>query len=340
MRISHGQRVVAAALLFSALTAAVGGCTKKILITQYPAFYTRDLQTMAVIPFKNQTRWRNAGDIVSDKLAAALVANGAYTVYNRNHFKTLMDESDLRLAFGGDPTAAAAAFKKHTDVTAILTGAVTTFAATTKSQRRKRPVYAYRSDGSMYVSGYTPYVFTRNQATVSVTATLIRVADGATIHATPAVGWQVASQGSPPRKDVNVCLAEATNVVVGRLLETFAPIRKIIKVNPSKALRIASDFYDNEWTFTDTLDAQTDKMQVVLALPSNCDRNRFRITIIRKGQREDLASRDIVWSGKYSCFGYAFDVRDIAQKGGGPGEYEAKFYSGQKPVLRRTFKIR
>lgn len=340
MHVFHGYCIGAATGLLLALMAGVGGCSQKIVITQYPTFYTKALQSMAVTPFTNQTGARKAGDIIADKLAAGLAANGAYKVYNRNHLRTLMDESDLGLALGGDTSAAAAAFKKHTNVTAILTGSVTTYSGTTRSERRKKPVYAYRSDGSMYVSGYTPYVFTRNDATVSVTATLIRVSDGGTIHATPAVDWRVWAQGSPPRKDVNVCLAEATNVVVAKLLETFAPVRKIIKVNPSEALRIANDFYDNEWTFCKEIDSASDKMYIVVALPSSCDRNPFRITIIRKGQRETLAEKPLVWTGKYGSYGYEFDAGDIVEKGGGPGEYEAKFYSGQKPVLRRTFRIK
>ena len=237
-------------------------------------------------------------------------------------------------------SASAAAFKKHTDVTAILTGTVTTYSTTTKSERRRIARYATRPDGSSYIAGYTPYVFTRNDATVSVTATLIRVSDGATIHATPAVDWHAWAQGSPPKQDVNVCLAQATEVVVARLLETFAPVRKIIKVDPSKALRIANELYDDEWTFCEEIDSASDKMFVVVSLPSSCDRNRFRITIIRKGQRETLAEKPIVWSADYGSYGYAFEAGEIIEKGGGPGEYEAKFYSGQKPVLRRTFRIK
>jgi hypothetical protein len=34
-----------------------------------------------------------------------------------------------------------------------------------------------------------------------------------------------------------------------------------------------------------------------------------------------------------------FSPRKIAQKGGGPGEYQVKFYAGPEPAMVRDFKI-
>ena len=327
------------ALLLLVAVAAAGGCSKKMTIVQVPEFYTAELKTLAVVPFRNQSGWRNAGQIIADKLAAALMANGAYRVFNRNDLKALMDEKDLQIALGDDSAAAATAFKRLTQVQAILTGTVATYATTSNRQQKRDPVYAVNKQGRRYVQGYRSYVLTRNEANVSVTASLIRVSDGTTIHATPTPAWARAwAQGSPPKKDAHACCAEAGDDVVRQLLVQFAPVRREIKVNPDEALRTASELYDDEWTYTKSFKATDEKMYVVVALPPVCDRNRFRLTIVRKDQREDLASQDIVWSKANKGYGYLFNPQQIAAKGGS-GEYEVKFYSGPKPIMRRLFKI-
>jgi hypothetical protein len=77
-----------------------------------------------------------------------------------------------------------------------------------------------------------------------------------------------------------------------------------------------------------------------VTLPPSCDRNHFRITMVRKDQREDLAEQQLTWDRKDSerGAGFQFSPKELAAKGG-LGEYEAKFYSGPEPVLRTTFKI-
>lgn len=325
-----------------ALAAAfIGGCDKELTITQVPVFYHPDLKVIAVAPFRNQTQWRGANDIIADQVAAGLTANGAYKVFNRNDLKAVMDESDLNIALGADPVAAAGKLKKLTEVQAILVGTVTTYATTSNKQQKRDPVYSYTNKGKPYVSGYRSYVHTRNEANVSVTATLIRVSDGSTIYATPEPAWsRVWAQGSPPNKDGHACASDAARMVADQLVATFAPTRRVIKVDTGKALRTASELYDNKWTYKDTFDASNDKMYVVVSLPASCDRNRFRLTIVRKDQREDLAAQDFQWDKKHRGFGYVFNPKEIAAKGGGAGEYEVKFYSGPEPILRRKFKIR
>ena len=329
------------ALSLTVVLAALVGCDEKMVITQVPTFYTPDLKSIAVAPFRNKTTYRGAGEIISDQLANGLMANGAYRVYNRSDMKTLMNESDLRIAFGGDQAAAANQFKKLSNVQAVLVGTVTSYAGTTNRQPRRDPIYAYTRQGRRYISGYRSYVLTRNEANISVTAALIRVSDASTIYATPKPVWARSwAQGSPPAKDVFACASEAAGNVASQLVQTFAPIRKQIKVNPGKALRTATELYDNKWTYKDDFKVTDEKMFVVVSLPPSCDRNRFRLVIVRKGDRQELAAKDITWTKKYKGFGYEFNPKAIAANGGGPGEYEVKFYSGPSPIMRRKFRIR
>ncbi len=79
-------------------------------------------------------------------------------------------------------------------------------------------------------------------------------------------------------------------------------------------------------------------MYVVLSLPPQCDRNRFRITIIRKDERATIVYQDLVWSSKYGAFGYLFSPKKIVEIAG-PGAFTAKFYSGPEPIMMHDFRI-
>lgn len=338
---SNRMRNIISVICLAMAGAILGGCDKKLVITQVPTFYTPDLKVIAVAGFRNQTQWRGANEIIADQVAAGLMANGTYKVFNRNDLKTVMDESDLNIALGADPVAAAGKLKKLTEVQAILVGTVTTYAATSNTQPKQIAQYATDRKGKVYISHYITEMHTRNEANVTVTATLIRVSDGSTIYATPEPAFaRVWAEGSPPTKDTNACASDAASTVAANLVSTFAPTRREIKVDEAKALRTASELYDNKWTYQDTFKPTDEKMFVVVALPASCDRNRFRVTIIRKGERQDLASLDIQWDKKHGGFGYLFSPKDIAAKGGGAGEYEIKFYSGPEPIMRRAFRIR
>ncbi len=335
----HILRVLALVVLAGVL----GGCDVKTKITQYPTFYTPDLKTVAVVPFRSQCQDRSAGDIIADRVANGISATETYKIYNRNDLKAVLDEKDLNLALGGDSAQAADAFKRSGNVQALLTGTVTTFSTSTRSEPRQEPIYAYNRNGGMYISGYRSYIWTRNEATVSVTANLIRVSDGTTIYAMarPAE-FTVPAEGSPPALDPHGCLARATDRAVACLVEEFSVVQKEVKLPIDKCCRLATNFYDGKWEYSDSFSMASPKMYAVITLPPNCDRNRFRLTIVRKDQRQDLAEAEFVWDRNNSDQkgrSFEFNARDIAAKGGGAGDYTLKFYSGLSPIIMRNFKI-
>ncbi len=339
MRIMKSYRHTLAAALVAAAALTSVGCTQKITITNYPEFYSPELQTVAVVPFTNQTNWRGAGEICADKLATALRNNGAYKVYNRSELKSLLNERDLQIAFGGDAGQAAGKFRELGTVQAMIIGTVTNYSGTSQREQRREPVYSTNRKGESYVSGYRTFVFTRNEGNVAVTANLVRVRDGEAICAAPAA-YQAPSEGSPPGMDANACVNLAADNVVWQLVTAFAPTRQVIKINPSEALIVADgQKYDDKWPKAKKLSASADNAFVVLTLPVSCDRNRFGLTIVRKDDKADLVSQNLVWDRNQGEFVMSFSPKEIAAKGGGPGDYEVKFYSGPEPVIRMTFKI-
>ena len=327
------------------LAMLLGGCGKKIVISQYPQFWDPQapISSIAVWPFRNQTECPGAGDIASDKLAAALTANGTYTAYNAADLGAVEGARDLKL-LAGDIEAATSAGRQFGKADAVITGTVTTYNGTTRQETRYNAIPIYRTDakGMMYVAGYNnvPYPFTRHDAVVEATVSLVRLSDGRVIHSAHSVGsaW---SEGQNPQWDINGCLVAASNTMVGDLIEELAIVRKEIKLD-GDALRLAADLYDNKWDLIKSVPATTQKMLVVLSLPQQCDRNRFRIVIVRKDQREELAAHDLEWDDAFGSngHGFAFDPSQIASKGGGPGKYTVKFYAGPEPALSRDFTIR
>lgn len=330
-------------LLLLAMT--VTGCSKKIWVTQYPSWYSPELKTIAVVPFRNTTSGQGAGEAISEQLARAMMANGTYNVVSQSDVGAMSDQVDLMLyAGGGDAMAAAQTFSSLEKVQAILVGTVSTYSATTQRQHKREPIYAYNKRTKQnYIAGYREYDHVRNEANVAVTAALIRVPDGRTIHATPgpmsASAWaESGSGGSSPNRDPYGCLADASRHVVGQLVREFAVTRQEISVSPDD-FRTAQELYENKWDFSNEFAANDEEAYVVLKLPAVCDRNKFHITIVRKDEREYLFEHDFAWDAKYGQFGYHFSPKSVAQAGGGPGRYVAKFYCGQEAILEHDFKI-
>ncbi len=326
--------------------AVLAGCSKEIWITQYPVFYQKGkIKSVAVLPFKTPGNpGSQGGRIIADGLATALTNSGTYKrVYNYNHLSALLQQHDLKDLFSDTPsTKGLTALRNATNVDAIIVGSVSTYSATTRNERKQRPVYGTDVNGNTVIVGYKKYILSRNEANVSVTAALLRTSDGSTIYALPAPATgRAAVQGSPPRYDRNACLSYAVDQVVRQLLLRFAVVRRRIRVDPKRALRTATGRYDGKWEDTEEFSVRSDMMLVVVDLPTVCDRNRFRLVIVREDSREVLAEQELVWSARNSGRGqsYKFNPSEIAKRGGGPGEYVVKFYSGEEPVITRDFEI-
>jgi len=339
------SRFIHQAASVGCLLLAAAGCSKKITIIQYPDYYRPEMRGMAivVVPFKNPTRDRSAGTVVADKLAAMLNANGTYKVYNTSYLKSIMDERKLQAALSDDPSQMAKKFRqlKGVNAKALLIGTILQYTATQRNEPRREPIYQYNPrTKTNYIAGYRSFVHTRNEANVSVTATLVRLRDGAVIHTTGSpASYRMWAQGSPPKLDPYACLSAATDNVVARLVVEFAVIRRQIKIDPAKTVRTASELYDNKWTWKKHFKKTDKTMYAVIMLPRCCDRNRFRIVVVRKNQRRPLAEVKFVWSKDDSGRGFRLDPSDIAAKGGGSGTYTIKFYSGPEPVVLCDFHI-
>lgn len=321
-----------------------GGCEKEIPIWQYPTFWEPgEIESIAVVPFRNTSiQDPEAGNTIADRLAVALAANGTYPkVYNRRDLQALLTEEDLKLLAGGQGDSAAI-LKRATGVRAIITGTVSQFDASTHSQQRQEPQYTWDQYGNAHFAGNRIYTFTRNDAIVTATATMLSTKTGQTIHATYPAQSHMWAQGSPPEMSMDVCLAAAVNVVTSKLLAEFAIVGRIIKVKPHEVFRITTgELYDGKWEDKKNFTTADEKMTVVIKMPPEADRSQFRITVIRANTKKDLFELVFRWSRDAPVTGqvYIFNPSEIAAAGGGPGQYVLKFYAGVEPIMENRFYI-
>jgi len=331
--------------------AALGGCGKKIWVTQYPEFHTPELGSIVVAPFHNATAQPDAGRILTDKVANAMVANGTYDIYTPGDLRGLIGRAALPAPDQVDELAGL--LRPGGKVQAILTGTVTTFAGTQQRTWKRRAIHARDHKGRVdkdRIDRYEDYEHVHNEAAVDATARLVGVADGKVLHATrPGLAGVKVVAETPadglgvPRMDLAECLAAASDQCVAKLTEEFAVVRKQVRVGRD-ALTTASGLDGEEWEREKRFERTDPQMFVVLKLPPECDRNRFRIALVRDQTRQEIATVEVTWLRRWSDKqgkAFAFSPAEIAAAGG-PGDYQAVLYCGgaAEPVLDTGFEIK
>lgn len=338
------------------LAAVAPGCMTKIPIDQYPVFWGEtQIRSVAVAPFRIVSSFiedRRAGEIMADDLAAALAINGTYDrVVGRRSLEDLLSEEDLAHLTDG-AGGVVQRLKELADVDAVIIGAVIQYEATAHSveydysyRHRYGPYYAYHpyyhhDHGGYY---YDDYTTERNDAKVTAAAEILATETGQTLHAARPLGKRVVSEGSPPAKDLDMCLAIAARGVAAGMVEQFAVTHRVIEVKATDSLRISSgEFVDGQWREAGRFTTAETHMAVVIALPPVADRNHFRLTVSREDAEEVLAETTFIWRREHPATGvaFSFDPSRIAADGGGAGKYTVTFYGiADKPVMTRDFKI-
>jgi hypothetical protein len=317
-----------------------GGSKKdKIWVYQVPDFYRPQLKRIAVIPFSNHTRVRGVGQTVCDKLSTSLTNNATYEVYTRQHLADVVKEQDAVLA-GILSADTAMKIGRLKAVQALVCGDCYRYETATKTETRYNtlPVFGKNSKGKTVITGWkkVPYVWTRHDAYLDCNVVVIDTGTGRQIAAVnePTHLW---AAGSPPKYDAGQLARMALDDQVNRITRALAVTRTRIKLK-GKVLRTAVDFYDQEWEWEKKITPADGKFFVVVSLPPEADRNRFKITIVPEEGREVMAEQAFTWTKQYSRFGYQFAVEPIVEKGG-LGKYRAKLYSGSEPIARYSFEI-
>jgi len=328
-----------AALAFAFGMAALAGCGRSMVITQYPSFYTQDMRTVAVLQFDNESLRPRAGHFVTRRFTAALKENGTYEVLGSKDASAIAKAQAANPADPAELKAVAVRFKEAGNVQVFIVGSVKTFTSASYVYRWSEPGFGYR----YYRFGthwyYPTDFYVHNEARVSVAARLVLVDDGTVLAETPELSATVFSRGDPPHLTPDECAAKATGQVIDEMLECFAAVKKQVVISPKKNLRTARRREGGGWQFTDKFSPDDEAMYVIVKLPDECDRNRFRVAISREGHKEALAGEDFVWSKQDESRQLKFSPNELHAKAGA-GDYRVTFYSGPDRVLAVDVKIK
>ncbi len=312
----------ATVIAWLAVPLMLAGCDKKIWVTQYPRFWSKDrgVDAVAVYPFRGTAASPYAGERLADRLAAALVSNGAYRVITGG---ARADGPSAPVALTGTVTAYHIRQEWGTEYYGPYR-----YEVRAGGRRYRRPGYPYRR---RYYG--TPTI----RATVGCTAELIDLASGHRIHSfSTEQSW--ARTGGSVATDGNRAIERAMDMVVQSLVEEFAPVRQQIAIGDN-AIRTASGGAGDRWHFTERFSSSDRQLHVVLELPAAAAFNRFRVVLARRGGGAELAGRDMLWPGRQGRRALAFDMAEILAAGGGPGKYVAELHYDGRRVRSRKFEI-
>jgi len=341
-------------LVAIAVLVALAGCSQRIDVMQWPAFLEhRDIHTIAVAPFHSTTPYNpDSGKKISALFTAALSANGTYDrVYS---FQNLQPQATGEQVTAESIEDVAARLRALPDVQAVIIATVVDYGVTSHTELHYQPYYYNRPYGYGYGRGYGYgygyygsyrfYSYTANDAIVAVTAQMISSASGESIHTMAGLAKSfVRSYGSPPSLSREACLAVATEETIAQLLDEFAVVPKTIKVKPKETFFTSTgELQDSKWTRKNKFAATDERMAVIVNLPVQASHNSFRIVIMPEHDATELADETFTWSRDNPPTGVAFDFnpRELAEAGGGPGDYVARLYVGSTLALTHEFEIK
>lgn len=338
--------------LVMALGSILAGCgggtaNRRISVTVYPKWNKfRLIERIAVMPFANQTKTNpNAGQIMSDKLAALLAQNGTY--------KEVLDRSELAKIMGEQALSRFSDFNENTRIPegllkaaqVLVVGSVSEFQVVTKTETRvgQRPEY-YRDRYGNTMMRTVPYQYPWSSVYATVAAT-VRVVDTAT--GTTLWGSDTISSGSigDEGQSVSITPAEArdkaANIVAKKMLREIAAVQ--IEIKPrGQVIYTASGYFDGEYQKKDRFTPEDQKIMVVVNLGPNAQDardNAFKVAIAPAKELRNAAEADLVWTGQSDRQAVEFDLRKVLEAGGGFGAYKAKVYAGPKPFAEFDFSI-
>ncbi|MFH1107770.1 MAG: hypothetical protein V1790_01030 [Planctomycetota bacterium] len=283
----------------------------------------------------------SAGQRFGNGVEAALINNGTYEVYTRQQLtmKHILDEADMA-ASGIVRADVAQRIGNLTAVQALVCGVFNRCSTDTQQETRMKSVarWGANAKGKPAIVGWdqVPYTWIRHSATVDCNAVIVDTATGKqwAAFSQPVTRF---SEGSPPAYTPAQVLQATEDTAIQAIIETIAMTRKQVRLT-GDALRVASDFYDQKWDYTRVVSPSHKKFLAVVALPPEAARNRFRLTIVPKEGREELAQQEFDWPPGIATKGYEFAIDTLVEKRG-LGQFKLKLYSGPEPVAWADFTI-
>jgi len=348
------RRLTPFVMFFVLLTSGCGGGgSHKTAVMQYPRWEWRQYDRIAVAPFTYEggkpgglEAARQASYLLEDLLAA----NGSFTMLERGALREVLTEQDLsQLADVADPATIIPPGKIQA-AQALIVGKITRFDTDAQHTQQRRPVYAKDKKGRIRRDRKGRPIVVREEVIniykhMGAAAGGVRVIDTATgkvifSHSVPVISLDDAQRGAPPRVTPAELAIEAAKGVAVDCYKRVAPVKIEVKLS-SSSLLVALDYYDGEYDKTKKIPVDLETfLLVVRKLPSQCDRNHFRVAVAPKDGR-NIFEEEFTWSASNPVRGQSWKLPVELLKSAGVEEFTAKLYSGagEEPILDRDFKL-
>lgn len=317
-------------LMLLALSAVLSaGCGRKLTVRHYPDFYSTDLETLAVRPFESESiRGEDAGRFVTQRVVAALRANGTYTLLTP-------DEAG---AAGPDPAL---------EADLVLDGRVRSLDASRDvwldrgSWGYGYGYYGWRSYTTGFgMIGHIP-VYGYTERGHGYAAARIEVRDAAGQVVFGPERFQARTGAGYTYTTEEELLDAAARELARLIVDQIAVAPREITIDPGKALRTAWR-HGGTLQYTDDFDSADGTVVVVLALPAGAVGNPFRVVIAR-GSAE-VASRSIVWPAAQDRLELEFDMATLLASPEEPSpedgdRFAARLVYDGQAVLTKDFEL-
>lgn len=327
---------------------------REAVIVSHPKWEYQDYTRLAVLSFEvpaSEPEAAGAAQRAENALVDLLTRNGTFQVASRSDLAAIMTEQDLARLAGVADAATAMPEGMIQVAQAVVIGRITDYELVRDQKEMRLPIYAVDSQGRVIrdragrpvQSGEDVRVQYRHLARLGASVRVLDVATGRVLvsYSVPPIEKDDTQWNRPPDESPEQLAEEVAAEIAAAFYKQIAPIEVEVKLD-SDSLIVATDYYEGEYHETDKVPSNVPELLVVAReMPSEADRNEFRIAISPKDARGYLAEHQFVWSPSLGQRGEVMRVPVTTLRESGHQEFTAKLFSAgsEVPMIERDFRL-
>ncbi len=330
------------------LAALASGCEdqRSMQFESIPPYMGGKVRVVAVAPFNNRSSEAGVDEVIAGRLAERLKETASYNVIGPKQLVARLAEKGLNLPTD-DAAAAAAMVAELGGIDAVILGTVDKvnhdmFSYNDIDNMKNYSLYPYR--GLPTYSGYTYYYpaiiqYTNEVWYVAARAGMYSVPDGDLFISTESTATDQKIQSEYIRPKANDVTGSA-NQVVEKMVKVFTTTTVTVKTDGDTVLRTAYCKPDTkELTYAEKFNCTDKDTAIIIQLPPEAARNRFRVVIVPANSERPLVDESFVWASTDVQREIYFDADEVYKKGG-TTQYRVILYRNDNVfMMEREFVI-
>ncbi|MCX6357772.1 MAG: hypothetical protein NT045_07880, partial [Candidatus Aureabacteria bacterium] len=303
-------------IYLAALAAALlaSGCmAPNVWVTVRPRFDCDKLKTVAVVPFRNESKIPDAGQVMADKIAALLVQRAPYRVLAPED----LPQAAKELLKEGPVTAdSAAKFAAAAGADAVLTGTVLRYRSDRFHEVRfyGTPSGFDEGDHAAYYYDEIPEDWFKIDAAVETSVELLDGTRGDQLWSDTRMGTSF-SYGSPPPLDEDAVLDHAADASARKLLLGLVPHQERVRV-PRGSLVICADYLDHPLDIRTAFTPADRTLYLVVDLDRTFTGKEIALTIEKAGTASPVSEDRFTWDESSDTRVFKKEIAGLVAKEG------------------------